>query len=976
MKKNVFLLFFLVLLASCGTHRMDLSRYVDPFIGTGGHGHTYPGATLPFGMVQLSPDTRLSGWDGCSGYHYSDTVIYGFSHTHLSGTGVSDYGDILLMPMTGSPSISNEINGDRKGYPSRFSHHKEEAEPGYYRVFLDDYQVQAEFTASLRCGFHRYTFPEGAQANIVLDLVHRDPVIQSSIEIINDHEIRGSRISREWAREQHIYFVIRFSEPVRDHDLFSNDSLITGANRVTGKHLKSWYRFDLPGNKPLLVKVGISAVSIEGAVKNLEAEIPGWDFFAVRHEAKDAWNKQLSRIIVRGGSEEKKKIFYTALYHCFLAPNLYMDVDGRYRGRDMQIHQAGDFTNYTVFSLWDTFRGLHPLFTLLEPERTLDFIKTFLVQYQQGGMLPVWELAANETNCMIGYHSVSVIADAWMKDIDHFNHSLALEAAVNSAMQDQSGLKYYKESGFVPANEESESVSKTLEYAYDDWCIAQMAKQMGQEKRYEEFIRRAQYYKNLFDPGSGFMRARMNGGWFSPFDPREVNFNYTEANAWQYSFFVPQDIAGLIQRMGGRNSFAIRLDHLFTEKSQTTGRNQADITGMIGQYAHGNEPSHHMAYLFNYAGQPWKTQEMVRRIREEMYSAQPDGLAGNEDCGQMSAWYVLSALGFYPVCPGLPRYDAGIPLFPRIEVHGSGNQRFAIRAKHLDNRHPYISKVILNGRATEGLTIDHKTLVNGRTLVFVMGREPSPVPGEANSVLPVTSIMDYPIIPVPFLEKGNQSFSGSTMISIRNIDNDTVICRIQGEGGEFTMPDTLHTDKSMTIEAWCRRNGSKSAVVTFPFSRILPGRTLHLCNVYSYQYSAGGPDALIDGIRGGEDFRTGTWQGYEGVDLIAYVQLEKPSVVRKVSIGFFQDINAWIFLPREVAFYISSDGTNYQLAGTVYHTVPLDKEGAIRHTFQQSIKTSMVKAIRVEAKNIGYCPPWHKGADEKAWIFADEIVIE
>ncbi|HKR59317.1 MAG TPA: GH92 family glycosyl hydrolase, partial [Pyrinomonadaceae bacterium] len=627
-----FLLLLLTLSVAAQTRQLNLTRLVDPFVGTGGHGHTFPGATLPFGMVQLSPDTRLTGWDGCSGYHYSDHIIYGFSHTHLSGTGISDYGDILLMPTVGDIHFEANPAEPRNGYASQFSHKNETAQPGYYSVRLDDDDVFAELTATARTGFHRYTFPKSDRANIILDLAHRDRVRESYLHVIDKTHVVGFRRSEAWAKDQIVYFALEFSRPFIESKLNSNAT----AQEARGTDLKAGFRFSTQDGAPVLVKVGISAVSIEGARANLQAEINHWDFERVKTDADRIWNTELAKIVVTSGNQIHLKNFYTALYHSMLAPNLFMDVDRKYRGRDFQTHTAKDFDNYTVFSLWDTFRAAHPLYTIIDQRRTRDFINTFLAQYEQGGRLPVWELAANETDTMIGYHAVSVIADAAAKDIDGFDRKLALKAMKHSAEQKHFGLAPYADHGFMNMEEERESVSKTLEYAYDDWCIAELARLEDQTADHERFSARAQYYKNVFDRATGFMRPRTNAQWLIPFDPREVDFNFTEANSWQYSFFVPHDITGLITLMGGKPAFVAKLDALFTADSKTTGREQADITGLIGQYAHGNEPSHHMAYLYNYANQPWKTQARVRQILDNFYQPKPDGLIGNEDCGQMS----------------------------------------------------------------------------------------------------------------------------------------------------------------------------------------------------------------------------------------------------------------------------------------------------------------------------------------------------
>ncbi len=527
--KNIKYLFFsvMVILSGCSSQSdhnkakpvEDLTQFVNPFIGTDAHGHTFPGASMPFGMVQLSPDTRLEGWDGCGGYHYSDSIVYGFSHTHLSGTGVPDYCDILFMPTTGEVGLNNEAKEHGKGYSSKFKHEKETATAGFYSCFLEDYNVGVELTATKRAGFHKYIFPEGNNSNVVIDLTHRDKVIESEITIVNEQEIEGFRRSTGWANNQIIYFVAKFSKPFNDSGI-ENDNQIIADKSANGKSIKAFVSFGTSMKEEVLIKVGVSSVSVSGARKNLDSEIPDWDFNRIKQQAKDAWNEELGKIIVEGGTPEQRTTFYTALYHAFLVPNLFMDVDGNYRGRDFNIYKAEGFDYYTVFSLWDTFRGEHPLFTITQQKRTVDFIKTMIAQYEQGGRLPVWELAANETECMIGYHSIPVIADAYIKGIRDFDAEKAFEAMKHSAELDHFGLKSYKEYGYIPAEDEAESVSKTLEYAYDDWCIAIMAKELGKMDDYKKYMERAQSYKNIFDPTTGFMRAKMNGRWFEPFDPK------------------------------------------------------------------------------------------------------------------------------------------------------------------------------------------------------------------------------------------------------------------------------------------------------------------------------------------------------------------------------------------------------------------------------------------------------------------------
>ncbi|HTY39191.1 MAG TPA: GH92 family glycosyl hydrolase, partial [Bacteroidota bacterium] len=703
----------------------SLTPFVNPFVGTAKNGHTYPGATVPFGMVQLSPDTRTDGWDACAGYHYSDSVILGFSHLHLSGTGVADYGDILMMPTIGRPLL---VPGDRsngvRGYSSRFSHADESASPGYYRVKLLDCGIQAELTATKRVGVHRYTFPRTDSGNVIIDLVHAlgvDKVIESGLQIINNDEVAGFRRSQGWAKDQLIYFDAKFSKSFQTFGIASHGDLKLQRRKANGDDLRAFLRFRTQTGEVVIAKVGLSSVSIKNARRNLDAEAPGWDFDAVRGNAEHSWNKELNRIWVDGGSESQRRTFYTALYHAMLTPNVFNDVNGEYRGMDGVVHQASGFEMYTVFSLWDTFRAEHPLFTILDRKRAGDFVQSLLQKYLESGLLPVWELASNETWCMIGYHSIPVILDAYVKGIRPFDAERALFAMTHSADLDHYGLKSYREDGYVVAEVESESVSKTLEYSYDDWCISQLALALGKKKVADEFRQRGEYFRNLFDPATGFMRARENAHWVEPFDPRSVTVHYTEANAWQYSFFAPQDITGLIRLYGGRENFVDKLDRLFSEKEDLTGRNQLDISGMIGQYAQGNEPSHHVAYLYDYAGAPWKTQQIVRRILDSLYSPEPDGLCGNDDCGQMSAWYVFGAMGFYPVTPGSPEYAIGSPLFEKVTLRLEDGKQFAINAAGSSRACKFIQSSRHNGVESTRPFISHDEIMKGGFVEFVMG---------------------------------------------------------------------------------------------------------------------------------------------------------------------------------------------------------------------------------------------------------------
>ena len=940
----------------------SIISYVNPFIGTGGHGHTYPGATMPFGMMQLSPDTRLDGWDGCSGYHYSDSYIYGFSHTHLSGTGVSDYGDILLMP-TNEVNLHNGADG-KKGYRAHFSHDNEIAEPGYYKVHLDSTNIDVELTVSKRSGMHKYRFPSSENQVVILDLEHRDELLDFKIDQQSKHIISGYRHSNAWATNQKLFYHIELSHIAVGIDYNHKNSIAA-------------IRIGNPNNEPVYIKIGISAVDEEGARKNLESEIGDKTFEEVKQESQDAWEAQLNKIVVESTNDDYKTNFYTALYHTMIAPNLYQDVDGRYRGMDLNIHQTTDFEYYTVFSLWDTYRAAHPLYTIIEKERTNDFINTFLAKYDEGGIMPIWDLSACYTGCMIGYHAVPVIADAYLKGIKNYDTEKALEAMKHSATRDKLGLKSYKQFGFIPVEEESESVSKTLEYAYDDWTIAQMAKVMNKTKDYKTYTERAQYYKNVFDPETQFMRGRFRNTWFAPFDPYEVNFNYTEANSWQYSYYVPQDVSGFMQLLGGKDQLEAHLDKLFTAQAETSGRDQADITGLIGQYAHGNEPSHHMAYLYNFVNKPYKTQEKVHQILTELYTNEPDGISGNEDCGQMSAWYVFSSMGFYPVTPASNQYIIGTPFFERATINLENGKQFTIQANNLSNDNIYIASAELNGEPLNHSYISHEDIMNGGQLVFNMTNQPTEWATQEGEE-PVTSISDNLIVPVPYIAKGDVAFKGETEVTLENVDKEAqILYRLNdGEFQVFEKPFTI--SEPATLEIYSKKGDSESAKITTRFYKIDPNISIKLETEYANQYNGGGNNALIDGIYGTQDFRTGTWQGYFDTDLVAIVDLGSEKDIQTISVNFLQDQKSWIFLPTEVAFFISTDGKNFKSVNTKTIDSPKPLEGSQIETLNFELTNSKARYIKIIAKKLGKLPEWHLGYehDGRSWLFVDEITIK
>lgn len=715
---------------------IDFTKYVDPMIGTGGHGHTYPGTSVPFGMVQLSPDNGVSGWDWSSGYHYSSDSIQGFSHTHISGTGIGDMTDISLLPLTSEIVIDPEdtIPFSFKPYYAHFSHEIETAEPGYYKVLLDDSGILVELTTTERVGFHKYTYPEGeSPVTLLVNLqnsLNSDKPLESHIKMISDTLYSGYRFSTGWAADQKVFFAMRFSQPVINFTGYSPDSAtIDNEQAIQGiAGVAGIFRFNPTETRELMIKVALSSVSEENALYNLNAEIPDWDFTAVRENAKVLWNKELGKIRVESENEDLLKVFYTAMYHSMLAPNIYNDVNNEFRGPDNQVHRSEDLPVYNTYSLWDTYRAAHPLYTIIQQERIAGFINGMMTHYRISGLLPVWTLWGNEANTMIGYHSIPVIVDAYFKGLlNDFNPDTLYTALTASAHQDIRGIPLYKEYGYIPADTLNNTVSITLEYAFDDWCIAQMARDLGKTEDYNYYMERSGNYRNLFDKKTNLMRARLaDGSWKTPFDPWDAGYDndYTEGNAWQYSWYVPHNVEDLIKMMGGNQNFNRRLDSLFTMSSDLDDNKALDVSGLIGQYVHGNEPSHHIPYLYNYSGQPRKTQERVKEIMNTLYGTGREGLCGNDDCGQMSAWYIFSALGFYPVNPANGKYDLGSPMFKRAEIVLQNEIGFQIIANNLSEDNIYVESVTLNGERLDELFILHDNIMAGGTLVFTMTDNP------------------------------------------------------------------------------------------------------------------------------------------------------------------------------------------------------------------------------------------------------------
>ena len=998
-----------LLLASC---QHTLTSYVNPFVGTDGHGHTFPGAILPFGMVQVSPDTRLDGWDGCSGYHYSDDTVYGFSHTHLSGTGCSDYGDLLIMPFTDENGETPETL-DYDYYKSSFSHRNEKAEPGYYRVVLDRNRVMAELTVHGRNALHKYTFPSNGRKGIVIDLKHRDVVIDSRIvlsESTGEWHLCGHRTSAAWNPEQHFYFALTADCQPEEVVFFKDGHRVDNLDPVTGEDCKAVVFF--PENeKEITVTVGISAVDEQGAFNNLK-QSDGVTFAQAKKEAHATWEKALGQIEVEGGSREDRANFYTALYHCMTAPYLYSDADGRYRTmRDTNGNYSIDTVDegqsrYTVFSVWDTYRALHPLLNIIEPQRSRDFVLTMLDHYRHSGELTMWELSGHETHCMIGYHAVSVILDAYrtgvLDGLDEDTLNELLDAMAATSNLPMLGRTEYARDGFLSSEYENESVSKTLEYAYDDWCIAVFAKHLEKLAKEnqpdicvnrwawasDEYLRRSQSWKNIMD-ADGFMHSRRNGAFVTPFDPTEVNNHFTEANSWQYSTYVPHDVNGWRSMFGGDEQAEKFLDSLFYGSSVMTGREQSDITGLIGQYAHGNEPSHHAAYLYAYLGKQWKTAELVRRICTELYHDSPDGLCGNEDCGQMSAWYVLSAMGFYPVCPGSGQYVIGSPLFDKVTIHLPSGKDIVINANGQGSNNCYVRSLRLNDAPYDKAFITIEQLMDGCTLDFEMSATPDKEWASAEDCRPKSINYQSDITPAPVFDDWQQSFEGETEIGIshsrRSATNgqDSIYYTLDGSTPTtaslpYSGKITVTGDAVIKAVTYNPATGY-SPVVTHRRTRTRSDLRLTYITRPAPQYSENGETGLIDRLHGTANYRIGGWQGWQG-DCELVVDLLEPRTVSSVATECLENMKSWIFFPSRIEVEVSDDGTNYHPFGSVDNRdfpATLDRqELSTVHNFTVNGTPTLARYVRIKAVNYGKLPKWHISAGEQAWLFVDEIEVK
>lgn len=959
------LLALLVGLAAALPLSAQWTRYVNVFTGTGGTGHTYPGATAPYGLVQLSPDTRTDlSWEAAAGYYYPDSLIYGFSHTHLSGTGITDYGDVMFMPLVGDTATAPAR------VRQRFSHDAEAGSLGYYAVTLEN-GVRVRLTATPRVGLQEYRFPRAGVVHILIDLKHRDERLEAHATLADDRRtLSGLRRSRAWAQDQRIYFRTELSKPY--------ESAIHKTDSVGTTHVLLRYR--VRAGETIVVKTALSSTGEDGAARNLAAELPGWDFEATRRAADRAWNRELGRIEVSGGSLKDRQNFYTALYHTMIVPNVWNDVPDAagkraYFGRDGRVHTATHDV-YTVYSLWDTFRTAHPLYTLIDPTRTADYVRSFLLQYEQSGRLPVWELSANETNTMIGFHSAPVILDAYAKGIRGFDERLALRAMVDAAKTDVAGEGAFYRAGMLNAEDAAESVSKTLEFAYDHWTVGEMARRLGQDSLAAAYDRRSLGYRNTLDPVTRLMRPRRNGAWLAPFDPREISNHYTEANAWQYSFFAPHDISGLTALLGGKPALEAHLDSLFAAPPELLGRHQPDVTGLIGQYAHGNEPSHHVAYLYNAAGAPHKTQRLTRQILDSLYAPTPDGLPGNEDCGQMSAWFVMSALGLYPVAPGHPVYALTSPLFDRAVVRLENGRRIVIEATGTGR---YISGLTVNGVPHDASSLRHAALENGATLRFTRSETPATWGRESD----VTRVDAVGFLTAPVVAAGAaRSFEGAQTVAVASASSTVLWYTLDGSaptaenGLRYAGPIRLDTTATLRAVA-ADAAGNVSAETQATFVERPNAYDVALVSTLRRPYDAGGPRGLTDGIRGTAMWRAGDWHGYQGQDFEAVIDLKTPRPVQAVTAGFLQDVRSWILMPRTFGFQTSRDGTTWTDGGSATNAVPdRDFNVQVQRLTARSAAPTVARYVRVKAVNYGALPPWHLGAGYPAYIFVDEVEIE
>ena len=962
--------FFIISSSVNSQVKKDYGKWVNIFIGTGGSGGTFPGPSLPFGMVQPSPETGPIGKKNGSGYHYTDTLVYGFSQNHLSGLEMSGVSNFLFMPTTGEAKFkSNE-------YVSSVYKKYEKATIGYYATRLKKYNIDVELTCTKRVALHRYKFLKHDDlCNVLVDLQYGGQVVDSWIEVVNDSEIRGYRKTKGISKNQEIYFYARFSKSFESFQIAENDSIVLQKIKGSGKNVKLNLVFEKI--KGVDVQIAVSPVSAEGAYRNMEEEMPNMSFNKVTGQARATWNYEFSKLDIAEPSKQHT-IFYTSFYHCMLAPNLQMDVDGRYRGLDGQVHRAEGFEYYSSFALWNSYRTLHPLLSFILPKEVISsFIKSFLVQFEQTNSLPVFPIGNDETNKLIGNHAIPVIVDAYMKGITDFDTNKAFEAMKVSANRDRFGLTSYIQKGAVFADEEAEAVSKTLAYAYDDWCLAQFAKLLNKQYDYQIYIKRAQYWKNVYEKESGFMRAKINGEFVKPFNPTEINAQYKNGNAWHSSFDITQDVDSFLDLIGGTYTLEAKIDSMFSSNTTLTGTN-IDKSGFIGQYNQANPSCHHIPYLYHFTENSHKTFIALAKI-SELYTDQPDGIPGNDMGGQLSAWLVMNALGIYPVNPCSNEYFIGQPWFKRITMRMNDGKKFSIISPNPFRNNIYVQRLVLNDQDYYKLTLKTSDITAGGFLVVVTGKV-------LNQLLtdqlekPVTRIDDNKITPIPYFDTPQNVFTNTTEVAIKNSFSGTRIY-YSTDGSTPTehsniygRPLKLNTTTIIKAVSYNAKTGH-SIIAEGKFNKASSGYQISVKTPLSTVQNNSSVNSLIDGLRGKSNFKLGGWIGFQGNDFEAVIDLGDEKNLNKISIGFLQDTRSWIIFPKEVSYFISDDNKHFRLVKILKNETPASDYNAQTKDITLNL-AAKARYIRVIAKNYGLLPHWHEGVNNQAWLFVDEIIVE
>ncbi|SMO64261.1 alpha-1,2-mannosidase, putative [Saccharicrinis carchari] len=1005
--KNIALFLILAsLLSACYSGSKSPYDYADPMIGTDGLGHTFPGATVPFGMVQLSPSNDFKAWNWCSGYHYSDSILKGFAHTHLSGAGLAGLGDILFMPTTGEVKLeAGTEENPEMGYRSRFSHNQEEASPGYYSVVLKDYDVNVELTATERVGFHKYTPAQAGTLNVIIDPTHHimERVLDTGIEYISDTEMRGYKKSDGEGGERTVFFYARFSKPIIKFGLAKDNTVSPGAETLKGKNTKAFVQVQLKSNEALQVQVALSFVSHRGAKSNFDAEGAGLSFTEVHTMARSKWSEKLNKIKVDGKSTSDKRIFYTAMYHSFISPNLISDVNGKYVVEGKVL--TSEIPQYSNFSTWDTFRALNPLFTMIDQEKTAEFVNSLASRHSDAKVgLPVWECLGHDNVCMIGYNAVSPLVDAALKDIKGIDANQVYEAVRAAAMStekhspnyDKNGMEEYIQLGFVPA-ELNCAVSKTTEQNYYDWCIAMLAKKLGRTADAQLFIERSLGYRNLFNPQTQFLHSKYTTGEWREMDLTvwsDLIGNYVSGNIWAYSAFVPHDVEGLMSLIGGREELATWLDGIFTDTSHIAGDTHVDISGFIGKYGHGDEPGHHMPYLYNYAGQPWKTQSYVRKVMDDFYQDTPDGLVNNDDLGQMSAWYIFGALGFYPVCPGDMQYIITAPLFSSAAIQLENGKQFTIRAKNNPKENIYIQSVTLNGEPYTKSFIAHQQIMQGGEMVFEMGGEPNKKWASEPEDMPVSSVSvpkgssALPQITLkPFDKDNSEMFEGSRKVRLHsNTPDADIYYTLDGstpdkKSKKYKGGITMH--KTSNLKAIAYADGMKPSFVydrTYyagrRFEELAQGYPILTLENKAGQHIPTKDSPLMNQKIGSEKFNDGRWVGFNGRDMVAVIDFGQEIRLKNLSLGFLSNTGVWIFPPSAISVSASNDNKNFK---EIAHKSFSYSQAELEETFLErpifNLNHIKTRYLKVTASEFGPIPSWHAATGHKGLMYLDEIIL-